>query len=85
MSNNFIIDKITDIELKKLIINPSNKEVLIMKIDIDKYDLNTANKLFDEVKKSLPKKVKLIGVPMGVDFEVNEIDNIIKHLEEQKK
>ncbi len=85
MSNNFIIDKITDIELKKLVINPSDKEVLIMKIDIDKYDLNTANKLFYEVKKSLPEEVKVIGVPVGVDFEVDEIDNIIKHLEEQKK
>ena len=70
------------VELNKIQVNPN--EVLVVKIDIDKFDCDEANQIFKNIRKNFPINTNMIGIPVGIDLEMKTIDNIIHQLEEMK-
>ena len=69
-------------EVKTLTFNPG--EVLVIKIDTDKYSLEEANKLYNHITKQIPDHIPVIGIPVGVELDIESINYLIKQLEEMK-
>lgn len=83
---NGIISKIKPTaELQKLEIKEN--EILVVKIDTDKYDISKAREIFSEIKNTLPENVRthMIGIPVGIELDTSTIDEMIKILESMKK
>lgn len=70
-------------ELKQLSFNPN--DVLVIKIDTDKYKLDEVSKIYQEIVSQLPKGLNAIGIPVGIELDVENIDHLIKTLESWKK
>lgn len=70
-------------ELKQLSFNPN--DVLVIKIDTDKYKFDEASKIYQEIVSQLPKGLNAIGIPVGIELDVENIDYLIKTLESWKK
>lgn len=72
-------------ELQKLEIKEN--EILVVKIDTNKYDISKAQDIFFDIKIALPKSVRthIIGIPTGIELETSTIDEMIKILESMKK
>ena len=77
------INKGIDIQKLKIPQTESN-EVIIVKIDIDIYDLNEAQSIFTLIRDTLNTQ-NIIGIPTGVEMSVSEIDDAIKYLEDMKQ
>lgn len=71
-------------ELQKISLQPN--EVLIVKIDIDKIDLETANNICKQIILSFPEENRnqIIGIPIGIDLDIAQINDMIDYLEEMK-
>ena len=69
-------------ELSKLEIKQN--EILVVKIDIEKFDISEAQSIFKSIHKELPEGTLTIGIPVGVDLEVSTIDDMIYQLREMK-
>lgn len=72
-------------ELQKLEIKEN--EILVVKIDANKYDLDKAQEIFLEITDTLPESVRtrVIGILVGIELETCTIDEMIKILESMKK
>lgn len=73
------------VELQKLEIKEN--EILVVKIDANKYDADKAQEIFLKITDTLPESVRthVIGIPTGIEFEISTIDEMIKILESMKK
>ena len=70
-------------ELKQLSFNPN--DVLVIKIDTDKYKLDEASTIYQEIVSKLPEGLNAVGIPVGIELDVENIDHLIKTLESWKK
>lgn len=77
------INKGIDIQKLKIPQTESN-EVIIVKIDIDIYDLSEAQSIFTLIRDTLNTQ-NIIGIPTGVEMSVSEINDAIKYLEDMKQ
>jgi hypothetical protein len=80
MSKDYIIDSIKSIEIKD-----KNTDIVVIKIDTSKYNVEDARAIYDELINSELAGYNCIGIPTGVDLEVENIDYLINYLEELKK
>ena len=62
-------------DVEKITIQPT--EVIVVKIDTDRYDMVTASDLFHEIKNLLPSNIPMIAIPTGVELENRDIKYII--------
>lgn len=71
-------------ELQKISLD--SDEVLIVKFDIDKIGLENANWIFERVIEKLPeyRKNQVVGIPIGIDLDIQQIDYLIDYLKEMK-
>ena len=69
-------------ELKKIKIEPN--EVLVVKIDTNQWDISSAQNIFNDIKKEIPKDIPMIGIPIGIELEPTYIEDLIKFLKELK-
>ena len=76
----FMIEKITSMELK------DQNNVIVIKFDTEKYDVKECSDLYRNISEH-PKlqQFNIIGIPSGVDMEVDWIDSLIERLENMKK
>lgn len=73
------------IDIQKLNIpQAESNEVIIVKINIDIYDLAEAQSIFTSIRDTLNTQ-NIIGIPTGVEMSVSEIDDAIKYLEDMKQ
>ena len=66
----------------------SPNHLFVAKIDIEKYDLNTANYIYESIQRCLPEGSVLIGLPKDVELQpwnLEELDATIAHLESLKE
>ena len=77
---NSIIEKITSMELK------DQNNVIVIKFDTEKYDVEACADLYRSISEH-PKlqQFNIIGLPSGVDMEVDWIDSLIERLEGMKQ
>lgn len=61
-----------------------DNEVILIKIDINKYDIEEANSIYKNIANQFPHN-KCIGIPSGVELSIESIDNLISTLEAMKK
>ena len=71
-----------DNEVKTFTFNPG--EVIVVKIDTDRYDLESASELYTKITSRVPDHIPVIGIPVGVELDVESINYLIKQLEEMK-
>lgn len=69
-------------ELSKIEVKPN--EVLVIKVNTDKINIDKANEIFRNIRKEFPINTNMIGIPVGIDLEMEVIDNMIRQLEEMK-
>lgn len=65
-----------------------SSHLFVAKIDIEKYDLNTANHIYESIQRCLPEGSVLIGLPKDVELQswnLEELDATIAHLESLKE
>jgi hypothetical protein len=77
---NSIIEKITSMELK------DQNNVIVIKFDTEKYSVEDCADLYRSISEH-PKlqQFNIIGLPSGVDMEVDWIDSLIERLEGMKQ
>ena len=75
----WVIEKIEKLEIKD-----RDNDIIVMIFDPDKYHLHEASIAFQAVKKKFPNH-NFIGIAKGIEFSVENIDNMIAQLEEMKK
>ena len=80
MSKDCIIDSIKSIEIKN-----KDTDIVVIKIDINNYDIEEANNIYNRLINSELAEYNCVGIPTGVDLEVENIDYLINYLEELKK
>lgn len=69
-------------ELKQLSFNPN--DILVVKIDTDKYKLDEASEIYQEIVSQLPKGLNTIGIPAGIELDIQDIDWMIEELQRWK-
>ena len=71
-------------ELQKISLD--SDEVLIVKFDVDKIGLENANQIFKQIIEKLPeyRKNQIVGIPVGIDLDIQQIDYLIDYLKEMK-
>lgn len=86
MCNNGIIGdfKSIDFNLETLNLSDKNNEIIIIKINTEKYSLEEANVLYTHICEKLPAGTAVIGLPIGIEMEIQLIDDLIHQLEEIK-
>lgn len=80
MSKDYIIDSIKSIEIKN-----KDTDIVVIKFDTSRYDIEDARAIYDELINSKLAGYNCIGIPTGVDLDVENIDYLINYLEELKK
>ncbi len=68
--------------LEKIQVKPD--ELVVVKFDTSKYDLEDCRQIYSEIIKELPTGAHVIGIPVGVELEQTTIEQMIKQLEECK-
>lgn len=63
-------------------IKVQSDEVLVVKIDTQRYTLEQASEIYQDIVKQLPDDIRCIGVPTGIEVEPTLIKDPIKCLEE---
>ena len=76
---NWVIDKIEKLEIKD-----RENDVIILTYDPELWTLGDAIETFDAIEAKFPNH-NFIGVAKGIDFSVENIDNMIAHLEQLKE
>ena len=76
------IGKVEEMPISLLSVNPS--EIIVVHIDLNKYDIETAGAVYDMIKSRVSETVNFIGLPSGVDLTVEDIDSVISYLLEIK-
>ena len=70
-------------ELQKLTFEP-NDNILVVKIDTDRYSLNKASEIYREIVSLLPKDLNAIGILVGIELDAQNIDWMIEELQRWK-
>jgi hypothetical protein len=80
MSKDYIIDSIKSIEIKN-----KDTDIVVIKIDTNRYDVEKASNIYNRLVNNELAEYNCVGIPTGVDLEVETIDYLINYLEELKK
>ena len=80
MSKDFIIDSIKSIEIKN-----KDTDIVVIKFDTNKYDIEKARDIYKELIDNELAEYNCVGIPAGVELEVETIDYLINYLEGLKK
>lgn len=64
-------------ELSKLDIKPNN--IVIMKYDIEKFDLLKVQDVFIQLKNAI-YPISIIAIPKGIELEVTEKEDLLNYL-----
>jgi hypothetical protein len=68
--------------LEKIQVKPD--ELVVVKFDTDRYDLEDCRAIYQQIIEELPAGVHAIGIPVGIELERTTIEDMIKRLEECK-
>ena len=68
--------------LEKIQVKPD--ELMVVKFNVDRYDLEDCRKIYQQIIEKLPAGVHAIGIPVGIELERTTIEDMIKRLEECK-
>lgn len=68
--------------LEKIQVKPD--ELVVVKFNVDRYDLEDCRKIYQQIIEELPAGVHAIGIPVGIELERTTIEDMIKRLEECK-
>jgi hypothetical protein len=80
MSKKCIIDEIKSIEVKN-----KDTDIIVIKIDTNNYDIGEANSIYTSLTTNELSDYNCVGIPSGVELEINSIDYLINYLEGLKK
>ena len=69
-------------ELQKLTFE--SNDILVVKNDTDKYSLDKASEIYQEIVSHLPKDLNAIGIPVGIELDIQNIDWMIEELQRWK-
>ena len=67
---------------------PNSNQILVVRIDIEKYDLDVAMEIFETIQNAFPPDTKMIGLPVDVvlkQLDAEELDAVIEQLEIMKE
>lgn len=80
MCDNNIMGTIPPIaELHKIQVNPD--EILVIKVDTNRFDFSEAYSIYTSIKNELPEGVTAIGIPTGIELEASTVQEMIEALE----
>lgn len=80
MSKDFVIDEIKSIEVKN-----KDTDIVILKIDINHFNVEDARNIYDSLTNNELAGYNCVGIPVGIELEVQNIDYLINYLKELKK
>ena len=66
-------------ELSKIQVKPD--EILVVKIDTNRFDIKTAYDIYIDIRNALPEEITVIGIPTGIELEISTIQEMIEALE----
>lgn len=69
--------------MKKIKVSPD--EIVVIKLSANTFCIEEARAIFDSVKQELPEKTPLMLLPCDVELDVEQIDYMIKYLQEIKQ
>lgn len=66
-------------ELSKIQVKPD--EILVVKIDTNRFDISEACDIYIDIRNALPEGITVIGIPTGIELEVSMVQEMIEALE----
>lgn len=66
-------------ELSKIQVKPD--EILIVKIDTNRFNISEAYNIYMNIRNALPEGITVISLPIGVELEVSTVQETIETLE----
>ena len=66
-------------ELRK--IQVKSDEILVVKIDTNRFDISEACDIYMDIRNALPEGITVIGLPTGIELEVSTVQKMIEALE----
>ena len=72
------MDKNLKIDIQGLPVD-KNSDIVVVKIDTNRYNFDDANALYKSIVDRLPE-YDVIGIPTGIDLEIQNIDYLIDYL-----
>lgn len=73
----------TDIDIALDKLSPTDNDVIVVKVDTEKYTVDKFRKIFRAIKDISPCPV--IAIPEGIELQVDGIDFMINYLQSMKK
>ena len=70
-----------EIALGKL--SPTDNDIIVIKVDAEKYTVDRFRKIFRAIKDISPCPV--IAIPEGIELQLGDIDSVINYLQSMKK
>lgn len=67
-------------EIKKIEFKNVDTDIVVLTVDLNEYDVDTAHDIYEMVKNQLPEEATLVGLPNGCQLEVQDIDYLINYL-----
>ena len=67
---------------------PNSNQILIVRIDIEKYGFDTAVQMFETIQNTFPPDTKMLGLPTDIvlkRLDAEELDAVIEQLETMKE
>ena len=72
------VDKNLKVDIQGLPVD-KNSDVVVVKIDTNRYNITDASYIYDNIKKQLPD-YNVIGIPIGIGLEIQDLDYLIDYL-----
>lgn len=80
MSKDFVIDEIKSIEVKN-----KDTDIVVLKIDTNHFNVEDVRNIYDSLINNELAGYNCVGIPVGIELEVQNIDYLINYLKELKK
>ena len=61
-----------------------NSDIVVVKIDTNRYNIDDASSLYESILARLPG-YDVIGIPVGIDLEIENLDYLIEFLTKVKE
>ena len=73
----------TDMSIALDKLSPTDNDVIVVKVDTEKYTVDKFGKIFRAIKDISPCPV--IAIPEGIELQIDSIDYMINYLQSMKK
>ena len=59
---------------------PKENQILVVKIDFDKYDIETARNIYDSIRSTISEDITMLAIPSDIKLECWSVEDLNGHI-----